>query len=440
MKKGKNALAVLVCAVLCFAAFTACADAGPGKSTLLRSAAAAQEFSYSESKTENFAEIAAGADSFAASFTAAAFQNNPAAENFAVSPVSIYMALALAAECSGGETRQELLAALRLPYETLRTDFQYLYRSLSQKFETGEVTVGNSVWVNENTQVNADCLDALSEQYYCYSYSADFQNDNAEANRAVRRFVKEQTNGLIDKDFALAPETYFTLINTLYLKDTWNMFGNDLSFTESEQPFSEASGTTRMQKFLQSYYITGRPYEGESFTSFYAATEHGYRIKFILPRDGYSLEDVFTSENLSLVNDITDYNGFDDENKIHYYTRCLFPEFHAVYDRDIKELLQSNFGINGLFDPKTCDLSALLSPSGMTDGNAYCGEVRHVTDLTVNRKGIEGAAVTVEPGAGDPGPDEYTEVYLDFAVNKPFGFIIADSYGTTLFSGTVYTI
>ena len=186
MKKGKKALAVLVCAVLCFAAFAACADAGPGKSTLLRSAAAAQEFSYSESKTENFAEIAAGADSFAASFTAAAFQNNPAAENFAVSPVSVYMALALAAECSGGETRQELLAALRLPYETLRTNFQYLYRSLSQKFETGEVTVGNSVWINENTQVNADCLDALSEQYYCYSYSADFQNDNAEANRAVQ--------------------------------------------------------------------------------------------------------------------------------------------------------------------------------------------------------------------------------------------------------------
>ena len=73
----------------------------------------------------------------------------------------------------------------------------------------------------------------------------------------------------------------------------------------------------------------------------------------------------------------------------------------------------------------------------MTDDYAYCNEVRHIADLTVNKKGIEGAAVTYIPGAGAAGPDEYTEVYEDFTVDKSFGFIITDYQNIALFSGVV---
>ena len=57
----------------------------------------------------------------------------------------------------------------------------------------------------------------------------------------------------------------------------------------------------------------------------------------------------------------------------------------------------------------------------------------------MNERGIEGAAVTVMtfPGAGDPGPDPYEDVFLDFVVDGAFGFILSDPYGVTLFSGVV---
>ena len=134
-----------------------------------------------------------------------------------------------------------------------------------------------------------------------------------------------------------------------------------------------------------------------------------------------------------------DYNAVDEENKLQYFTRCLFPEFKAKYDSEINEMLSKNFGIENLFnDPgifppeRSCDFSNL------SDDECYCGSVRHITDLTVDKKGIEGAAVTViaMDGATSAGP-EYQIIYEDFAVDKTFGFIITDSNDVTLFSGVI---
>jgi hypothetical protein len=58
----------------------------------------------------------------------------------------------------------------------------------------------------------------------------------------------------------------------------------------------------------------------------------------------------------------------------------------------------------------------------------------------VDRRGIEGAAVTYIPMAGAPGPGEYERVYLDFIVDRAFGFVITDRNDITLFSGVVNEI
>ena len=75
----------------------------------------------------------------------------------------------------------------------------------------------------------------------------------------------------------------------------------------------------------------------------------------------------------------------------------------------------------------------------MERGNAYCYKIQHVTDLTVDRKGIEGAAVTVA-AVGAESAEMYETVREEFVVDRPFGFILTDTYGTSLFSGAVYSI
>ena len=436
MKRKLRIAAVFLCAALCATALCSCA-VRPGKCTLLQEAASAREFTADMSEEENFIRIADSANHFAAAFAEATLRGEN--DNLAVSPVSVYMALALAAECADNETRQEIADALGLPYETIREDFGTLYDSIARETKTGKISLSNSVWVNEGTQTLPDCLSDLAERYYCDSYSADFRGDNREANFAVRRFVRERTNGLIDKDFDFSKETLFALINALYLKDTWNDSGTDLSLTREKVRFTSEKGKTTSKQFLQGYYESGQVFETESFSSFLTYTENGCRIRFILPQEGYTLADVFTAENIALAASITDYNGTDNINRIFYYTRCIFPEFHTDYDKNIQPVLEEDFGIQKLFDPSACDLSSLIPKTSAE--KLCCSKVQHVTDLTVDRTGIEGAAVTVEYMDRSPAVSgDYKKVRQQFVLNKPFGFIISNRYETILFAGTVYTV
>ena len=440
MRKAKRFFVLGLSVVLCCMSFTGCESRG--ESTLLRGAENAIALSY-EDETEGLARILEKTEKFAAAFADAAFQEYAEGmfekgQNLAVSPVSVFMALSMAAESAAGETREEILSALNVSYAELSSDFEYLYSALNREYRSGVVRLSNSVWVSEGTQVRQECLDTLAEKFFCSSYAADFAGDNQAANDAVRSFVKEQTNGLIDKDFQLLRETYFALINALYLKDSWNTSGNDLSFTEKDYTFTGEDGKTSTQKFLQGYYNTGRVVEGENFTAFYTETNAGFTIQFLLPKDGYSVADVFTEENLAFVGQLEDYNGIDTENKIRYETRCLFPEFRASFDQDIIQILRS-FGIDELFDAQSCDLTSLMEKTSMKKGNAYCYSLQHVTELAVDKTGIEGAAVTVVVDGAESVVD-FTTVQQEFIVDRPFGFILSDPYGTTLFSGAVQSI
>lgn len=424
--------AAIACTAVCAMTLPACSL---GKSTQLGKPKEATSLSYQETQDEGFIAFRDKVEEFSCRLAPSVYETYNKDGNFAVSPVSVYMALSLAAECSNGETRSEVLDALGVTHEQLRTYIPMLYRFLNTDPKSNSILkLGNSIWVNDGTPVNKDCIEALADYYFSYSYSADFAHDNAGANRAVRKFVKEQTKGLIDNDFRLSEETLFALINTLYLKTTWNIYGNDLPFAEGTYDFTQSDGSVNDIKLLQGYYNRGRVYESEKYSTFYTSTYSGYKLKFILPNEGYTVKDVFTAETVAEANAITDYNATDDVNKIRYYTRCLFPEYKADYNDDIKGVLQSKFGINLLFDMDKCDNSSL------TDEPSYVTEVKHVTDLTVDKKGIEGAAVIVIPGAGAAGPDEYEEVYQDFTVNKSFGFIITDYQNNTLFSGVIHKV
>ena len=422
-----------VAAVMCAGIFfSACEN--PGKSILLGEPAAPAEFSYEESRDEGFESLNKSAQKFAAEFAAAACNLDASGKNFAVSPVSMYSALALAAECSSGDTRTEILSAMNTDYAALSENYSDIYRSLFEESDTSLSSVGNSVWMDSSITADNDCINTLAEKYGCYSYSADFASDNGNANLAVKHFIKQQTRGLIDENLQLGKDTLFTLINTFYLKDTWNMFGEQLDMTKDEYKFTEYDGGTKNTKLMQGNYAGIKVFDGGNFTSCYAQTNMGYTLTFILPDDGVSLDKVFTAENISAAMS-ADYSGTEHENKIHYHTRCLFPAFSASYNGDVKDILRG-MGINSLFEAYACDLSSLIPDFS----GAYCPEVKHITKLKVDRRGIEGAAITAIPTAGSPGPDGYENVYLDFVADRAFGFIISDKYSTPLFAGAVASI
>ena len=406
--------------------------------TALGKPKAVQSLSWQEYSNEEFKAFQQKTKDFSAKFTESAYKAYEKEDNFAVSPISVFMALSLASECANGQTREELLSALGVSYEELQANFSILYRSLctSQENEgkrANVVDISNSIWVNKDTPVKEACIDNLSNFYYTYSYSADFQNDNENANKAVRGFVKDKTRGLIDKNFQLSEDTLFALINTLYLKTIWNTEGEDLSFTQEPYAFTQADGTVKNQNLLQGYYERGRVFEAETYSTFYTSAVGGYKIKFMLPKDGYSVSDIFTKENIAEANSVTDYGAYSEDYTVEHYTRCFFPVYKCKYDEELKVILQKDFGVENFFVPDACDFSTL------TEKRCYCSKVNHVVDLTVNEKGIEGAAVTVIGMDATSCPPLET-VYYDFVLDRAFGFVITNGSDIPLFTGVVNNI
>ena len=418
---------------------TSCSGIG---GDLLVKPAKAEGLEYTAYNEEGFLEFQSQAEQFSAKLASGIYQRSEKDDNLAVAPNSVFMALSLVAECAGGTTKSELLTALGVSESAIKSHLPTLYRALNQEYKslgigslptTGLLKTSNSIWIDESVAYKQSCVEMLANDYYCYPYKADFKNKNGLANYSVRNFVKEQTKGLVDEDFHLSDETLFTFINTMYLKALWNDYGDKIPLTNESYSFKEYSGETEQIKLMQRGYYDGMAQEYETFTSFYTQTCDGFKIKFLLPKDGYTVDEVFTTENIYLAN-TKGYTVYNDEEMKHYLTRCFFPAYEAECDENIAKVLQEDFGVNSLFDWDRCDLS------GLTDTKVACGEVRHMTELTVDRRGIEGAAVTHIPMAGAPGPGEYERVYFDFIVDRAFGFIVTDSHDITLFSGVVHEL
>ena len=406
-------------------------------------AAKAMEVKYSDAKQEGYEEFIDKLDAFAAKLTYEVYADSNKKSNICISPVSVYMALAIATECANGETRDEILNTVGVTYDEVKNFTKVLYGFSNREYYYTNMMnnkkilafeeLSNSIWIDKNTTFKEDGIYNLANNFNCDSFSVNFKT--SEGERVIKAYIKEKTHGIIDGSVDLSPETLITLINTFYLKEVWNEDGDELKFTDKSYNFKNTDGSVKSTKLLQGYYFTGNIYEGNGYTSFYTTTEHGFDIKFIVPTDGHTLDEVFTSENIYNVNNLGDYGYIDEENKLLHHTRVFFPEYKASFDGNLADILKNDFGITKLFDFEQCDFS------NVSDEQLACDGVIHKCCIDVNDKGIEGAAVTVMPMAGAAGPlDGYEEVYHDYIVDRAFGFVITDSYGAVLFSGVVNSV
>ena len=362
-------------------------------------------------------------------------------KNIAISPLSIEMCLGLAVYCANGQTRTEILDALGVSYITFNTYYKVLFNELSSLTKdpagdiSSELSLTNSIWIDDDINLSEKGLDDLKNNYYCHSFSADFDGNNEDTTRAIEYFIEQKTHGLITPNLQFSPETFFVLMNTLYLKDIWNEFGGELT-TTSEYKFKNANGISSNKELLQGYYSGGKALETDDYSAFYTGTTHGKYIYFVKPNEGNALKDVFNKEAMQNVLDQDNYIYQDDEKLERYHTNCVFPEFKADADINLIPMFTRDLNVTSMFDPMRCDFSNIMKEP--TPG--YIEQFKHIAKLEVNRKGIEGAAVTYMAYAGAVGPDEYKDVYETFVVDQEFGFILTNYCGDIIFSGAVTNI
>lgn len=379
---------------------------------------------------------------FSAQLTAEMTQKYGKDDNFVISPISIYMGLALAIECATGDTRQEILDAVGVTYEEVSKYTSGLYANANREYikrvATGNKkvvayqTLNNSIWLDKDVKFVEEGVNKLASNYNCDVFQTSFKS--GEAEKLIEKYIENKTKGLIDADVDFSPETYFVLMNTYYLKEIWNEFGDSLDFTSERYNFKNTDGSSEDLRLLKSYYSNGKVYTGEKYSSFFVATEHGFKIYFFVPDDGSRVSEVFTTENINAVLSMSDWGHVDDANRQLHHTRVFFPEFDTDFDEDISGVLSEKFGIKRLFDSDACEMS------NISENDVYCQGFMHLVKLKVDKKGIEGASIVYIPGAGSAAPPPYEKVYHDFIVDKAFGFVITDPYGTAVFSGVINEI
>ena len=106
------------------------------------------------------------------------FLSNSNGENKVYSPLSVYMALAMLAEVTDSESRQQILDLLGSEsIEALRSQAASVWNA--NYINDGAVTsiLANSLWLNESVNFNQSTMDSLAKNYYASSFRGEMGSE-----------------------------------------------------------------------------------------------------------------------------------------------------------------------------------------------------------------------------------------------------------------------
>ncbi|XP_011685298.1 PREDICTED: heparin cofactor 2-like isoform X2 [Wasmannia auropunctata] len=145
--------------------------------------------------------------------------------NLILSPASVKIALTSLVEGTGGQTRHELLAALRLPPDEyiIRRIARRALTSLKSQQNGTEIDVATRLWTNPSLAVSTNYMTALRNYYGADVQQLNFGNANDAAN-IINSWVRENTRNNIKSIIqpgTLSADTQIVLTSALYFKGRW---------------------------------------------------------------------------------------------------------------------------------------------------------------------------------------------------------------------------
>ncbi|MBQ9330338.1 MAG: hypothetical protein IJ221_05050 [Oscillibacter sp.] len=342
------------------------------------------------------------------------------AENRVWSPVNVYMALAMLAEVTGGESREQLLTLLGADsVEALRAQAGSLWRALYTDDGTSTVTLGSSLWMNDLVRFRQDTMETLARNYYASSFAG--RMGSPELNASLQAWLNEQTHGLLQEQAGsvqLDPQTVLALATAIYFKAAW-----ESQFSES-QTYSQtfhAPDKDCEADFLHSSE-TGTVYYGKGFTAVARELSEG-RMWLLLPDEGVTLDALLDGRAMEFL-------AVPSAAGSTYATiRLSLPKFDVDSDLDLIEGLEalgvtSVFGPGADFTPMTTDIEEIA-----------VDQIRHAARVKIDEEGCEAAAFTLITMRATAMPEEPPAV--DFTLDRPFLFAVTGMGGLPLFVGTV---
>lgn len=347
--------------------------------------------------------------------------------NVTCSPVNIYMALAMLAEITDGESRQQILDVLGVDsIESLRKQAKDVWQGHYNDDGLSTSILANSLWLEENYGFNQETADFLAENYYASVFQGDL--GTAEMNAVLQAWLDQQTGGLLKEQVSKAgldPMTVLALASTIYYKVQWVDEFKESKNTEGT--FHTPTGN-RNQVFMNRVLSYGPYYWSDNFGAVALPLEDGSTMWLVLPDNGTKPESIVSEFHRFLEQDPNCYDTIY-QNQKDVQVNLSVPKFDVSAGLELENALKK-MGITHVFSEADADFSPILPQ----DDGGFISSVQHAARVAIDEKGVTAAAFTVIDRCGAAMPPEEE---IDFVLDRPFLFCVESQDGLPLFAGVV---
>lgn len=343
--------------------------------------------------------------------------------NATYSPLNVYMAMAMLAETTGGNSRQQILHLFGVnSIEELRTQAGHVWNAHYSNDGKTTLTMANSLWLDQHFPFHQSAADHLAQYYYASTFHGDLGTDAV--NRLLQNWLNKNTGGLLKEqagNIELPENTIFALASTIYFSANWSEeFFPSATYDDTFHTPLRPVQTPFMHRTSRDIY-----YRGANFGAISLRLDGSNRMWLILPDEGYTPEDILQSdEYLHLTMDPGSWS-----NRKTYEVHLSLPKFDVVQQQDLIQGMQK-LGITDIFSKETSDFSPLTSSDEL-----FVSMINHAARVTIDETGCTAAAFTVIAGETAGTPDQVETLY--FNLNRPFLFIVSSRDNLPLFAGIV---
>ena len=348
--------------------------------------------------------------------------------NKVYSPLSVYMAVSMLAECCDGESETELLKYLNVEdkedLQKINHDiFDYLY---FDKYDT-YLKIGNSIWfddtyLSEPFEICTEKTDTLAEKYFASSFVRDFASQN-DCNE-ISEWISQNTSGKFKPEI-LADELdteRIKIINTITFKDGWTE-----RFYDTRQGKFKTPDENIDCEFMYENNA-GKLSLDDDFAVYTKQFKNGSKMSFVLPETGKTVSDILENkETMQKVLAASTSAGLDAD------VSAYIPKFST----------KSNFGLVGTLEDagvskvfKDADIEPIVK-NGSTFEEVAVSSIVHEAVIDVDDEGCEAAAYTMITIASTCPTTPPGRMKYEFRCDRPFIYYISDSSGVPFFMGII---
>jgi len=343
-------------------------------------------------------------------------------ENTVCSPLNTYIAFAMLAEVSEGNTRKQLLDMLGASDpETLRNNVKALWESNYADTPLLTSLLGNSVWLNNSVEYNEETLKRLADQYYASSFRGT--PGSSEMNEELKKWTDEHTGKLLTeytKDMSLDPQTVLELVSTIYFKAQWQDHFDPGQTTKETFHGTKADQTVDMMHMRSQL----SSFQTDSFTAVSLPLTDSGAMHFYLPKEGTDINELAADPTVLRV-------LREDGKAIYPEVNLSVPKFSVSGKKDLRDMLEQ-LGASDVLDPEKADFSALTGDNE----ELFLSKADHAAVVEIDENGVTAAAYTELAICGSGMPQET----LEFVLDRPFLFVVTGWDGSVLFTGVVRNI